>query len=111
MSITLKKLIDTIFEEEDSGNGFATGLYKSCFKNNELITTKTCNDFVNNRISIFNNYTEKFNYDNFEDFYNEVVNWFRLNRPNLLRRSKATSFLTTIRNISLNYYNKINQVN
>lgn len=40
MVITLKELVDIIFEEEDVGDGFAAGLYRFCFNKNELIATK-----------------------------------------------------------------------
>lgn len=111
--MTLKNLIDIIFEEEDTGGGFAAGLYRNCFNNDEIVT-KFCNDYINFRLNNYKLYkannAELFNYDSFDSFYNEVINWFKTNHPELLKGDKVKSFTSTIKNVSLNYYNKINQV-
>lgn len=93
---------------EDNANSLAVGIYKNCFDNGELVT-KTCNDYIDQRINIHNKYKslDKFNYTNFDSFFNELISWFRKNHQELFNNDRAKTFETTIRNAALKYFNSI----
>ena len=80
-------------------------------KNGELLTDKTCEDFIQDRILIHKKFgkLDVFNYNDFDTFYNEIITRFKNKHPELLKGNKAASFLSTIKNIAQKYYNKIKQ--
>ena len=79
---------------EDNANSYAIALSKILEKN-LLNSTNQFNDALNNQsISNFNSkrlelgakLDNKFKYNKKEDFVNEVVYWFKTNKPNIFKK-------------------------
>lgn len=112
--MTLRECIDLLFE--DTGSSFAYSLAKELQTNLSNSKRKINNsyngfvqDFVRNRLTKLSNtkdinnnlVKDLFNYDNYFVFENEVLNYFRLKFPKLLKQ-----YLNVIKRASKLYYDQ-----
>lgn len=88
---------------EDTALAYVKGLYNSCFKDGAVLTTKTGNDFNENRLKIND---KILNYANEDSFADEVANYFRMNYRQFFNPNQLRSFEGTIKNLAKEYYRK-----